>query len=167
MRSIPHENWDMDKLPDSAWMPRARCRGMADVMVPVRYLENGHRVHHDDYEAAVLAAKRICDTCVVLVPCRAYGLEVSRQVEDHGIYGGLSEEERQVILGARRVYNPGRKRPPCGTHGGRKYHERRGEQPCDLCRAFRAEYAKQRRHRQRDKQANLRAAMKKLSSHGE
>jgi hypothetical protein len=157
----------MDKLPDSAWMPKARCRGMADTMVPRRYKDNGHRVHPDEYASAVLEAKRICDTCVVQGPCRTYGLAISRQIEDHGVYGGLSMEEREELLGFRRVYNPGRKRPPCGTAGGYKHHRTNSEQPCDLCRAYRSEYMRRHRQSKRDKQQQFRSAVHKVKSHGE
>ena len=140
----------MDRLPTTAWMPRALCRGQADRMVPQRFKDNGHRVHPTDYERAVLHAKQLCDVCAVQAPCRSYGLAISRQVEDHGVYGGLSMEEREQLIGRSMKYEPQRQaRAKCGTAGAYRRHIVRKEQPCDVCRAFKAEYARERRHRLR------------------
>ena len=40
-------------------------------------------------------AKAICYTCPVLEQCREHALRVA---EPYGIWGGMSESERQVIL---------------------------------------------------------------------
>lgn len=42
-------------------------------------------------------AKAICAACPVLLPCRTYAL-VHR--EPHGVWGGLSERDRAVVLAA-------------------------------------------------------------------
>lgn len=152
MKTHLHETWDMERLPTATWMPRALCRGQVDRMVPQRYNENGHRVHPDDYEAAVIHAKKLCDVCAVQAPCRSYGLAVSRRVEDHGVYGSLTMEEREQLIGYSMRFNPlSAVQRPCGTAGAYRRHMRRGEQPCDLCRAFRAEDQRERRHRKRSK----------------
>ncbi|MDY5584264.1 MAG: WhiB family transcriptional regulator [Arcanobacterium sp.] len=44
-------------------------------------------------------AKRICQTCPVLEQCREYALS---HHEPYGVWGGLSEEERSLILAQRR-----------------------------------------------------------------
>ena len=119
-------------------------------MVPKRFKDNGHRVHPADYERAVLHAKQLCDVCAVQGPCRAYGLAVSRQVEDHGVYGGLTMEEREQLIGYSMKFEPPRAtQAQCGTPGAYRRHIVRKEQPCDVCRAFKAEYARERRHRLR------------------
>ncbi len=40
------------------------------------------------------AAKRVCDRCSVQATCLAWALETH---QDHGIWGGLSEEERRSL----------------------------------------------------------------------
>ena len=45
-----------------------------------------------------MAAKAVCNTCRVLAQCRAHALAVR---EPYGIWGGLSEEEREAIIGRR------------------------------------------------------------------
>lgn len=44
-------------------------------------------------------AKEICRTCPVLAQCRRHALEVA---EPYGIWGGLSESERDMLLRPRR-----------------------------------------------------------------
>jgi WhiB family redox-sensing transcriptional regulator len=46
----------------------------------------------------VSAAKAICNGCPVLAQCRAHALRVR---EPYGIWGGMSEDERDAALGAR------------------------------------------------------------------
>jgi len=45
-----------------------------------------------------MRAKAICSTCSVASDCLDYALEIR---EPHGIWGGLNENERRVILEAR------------------------------------------------------------------
>ena len=42
-----------------------------------------------------MAAKAVCATCPVIAACRAHALAVQ---EPYGIWGGLSEDDRAVIL---------------------------------------------------------------------
>ena len=44
------------------------------------------------------AAKAVCATCPVLVQCRAHALAAR---EPYGIWGGLSEHDREELLGQR------------------------------------------------------------------
>lgn len=44
------------------------------------------------------AAKVICSTCPVITQCREHALSVQ---EPYGIWGGLSEEERAIIIASR------------------------------------------------------------------
>jgi len=45
-----------------------------------------------------VAAKAVCAVCPVLRQCRAYALETR---EPYGVWGGLSEHDREDILGVR------------------------------------------------------------------
>ena len=47
-----------------------------------------------------LAAKAVCAGCPVLATCRAHGLTVR---EPYGVWGGLSEDDREAIYLARRT----------------------------------------------------------------
>lgn len=40
-------------------------------------------------------AKAICAGCPVMAECRSYALEIR---EPHGVWGGMSETERRVLL---------------------------------------------------------------------
>lgn len=76
------ENWQ--------WQEQAACRDLGTA----RFF------HHDGErgpERARLerAAKAICATCPVRLTCRTHALAVP---EPYGVWGGLSETERQQIL---------------------------------------------------------------------
>lgn len=47
----------------------------------------------------LIAAKHVCAQCPVLELCREYALE---NQEEFGVWGGLSEAERSVLIAARR-----------------------------------------------------------------
>ena len=51
-------------------------------------------------EARDAAAKAVCAGCPVLAACRAHALAVR---EPYGVWGGLSEEEREAIIAQRRT----------------------------------------------------------------
>lgn len=76
------ENWD--------WQLAARCRGVpSDVFF-----------HSDNERGAARAgriarAKEVCRSCPVVAECRAHALAVR---EPYGIWGGLSEEDREALL---------------------------------------------------------------------
>ncbi|NNH73210.1 WhiB family transcriptional regulator [Nocardia uniformis] len=69
------------------WQLRGSCRGMPSAVF-----------YHPDHErgrarnARIRLAKRICANCPVLAECRAYALAAGEQ---YGIWGGMSESERQ------------------------------------------------------------------------
>ena len=44
-----------------------------------------------------LSAKQVCSTCPVLVECRAHALAVR---EPYGVWGGLSEDDREAVYAA-------------------------------------------------------------------
>jgi WhiB family redox-sensing transcriptional regulator len=69
-------------------MKQAACRGMdPNLFMPVRG-EN----------TKTKQAKAICKDCVVLQQCRNYGLELAQQYDTHGIFGGLTRQERSARL---------------------------------------------------------------------
>ncbi|MEU7219930.1 WhiB family transcriptional regulator [Nocardia iowensis] len=81
VRSTSTDAWD--------WQMRGSCR-----------TEDPAVFYHPDGErgkarlARAKRAKEICRTCPVLAQCRGYALKTR---EPHGIWGGLSEEERHRI----------------------------------------------------------------------
>lgn len=85
---------DVSKLPGPNadfwdWQLHSACRGLdSDIF----YHPDGERGMAR--ERRVLNAKAICAACPVLTQCRDHALK-SR--EPFGVWGGLSEEERQMI----------------------------------------------------------------------
>lgn len=67
------------------WERRAACRGMTHVYFP----RNGSEKR----------AKAICATCPVQPECRQLALELSHVVTLHGIWGGMTQREREAITG--------------------------------------------------------------------
>jgi WhiB family redox-sensing transcriptional regulator len=67
------------------WMDFALC---AEVDPELWFPEKGH---HD----IARAAKRICATCPVIDDCLSYAFRIGA---DAGIWGGLTAEERRVLL---------------------------------------------------------------------
>lgn len=73
------------------WQQRAACRGPhAAVFFPPSHFER-----KDEREVRETAAKAICASCPVRRPCLDYALAIR---EPHGIWGGLSENERKQLL---------------------------------------------------------------------
>ncbi|QRY48928.1 WhiB family transcriptional regulator [Mycolicibacterium boenickei] len=72
------------------WRLRARCRGMNPAVFFHPHGERGHaRRRRAEY------AKAICAECPVVQMCRTYSLGRN---ERFGVWGGVSEEERDAIL---------------------------------------------------------------------
>ena len=126
-----------------AWIDRAACRGVdPNLMVPEK----------SDL-GAIQTAKEICATCPVKQECRDYGLEVHRQSDLDGVFGGLSKIERLRILrqenlprrrqtpinNGMRFYSPAREFVPCGTTSAYLRHLRYKEIPCHACKQAHAE----------------------------
>lgn len=76
------------------WQMHGLCRGM-----------DTEKFFHPDGErgstrtAREQAAKAICAQCPVLAQCRAHALSAQ---EPYGVWGGLSESEREAIVGRSR-----------------------------------------------------------------
>lgn len=72
------------------WRLRARCRGMNPAVFFHPDGERGHaRARRAEY------AKAICAVCPVVQTCRTYALDRN---ERFGVWGGVSEEERDALL---------------------------------------------------------------------
>ncbi len=73
------------------WQWRAACRGEdANLFFPPNHVE--------EREARILReqqAKAICATCPVRIECLEYAV---RTRESHGIWGGLNELERRILI---------------------------------------------------------------------
>ena len=89
------EEWD--------WQLFAACRGM-DVEMFFHPLEEGRR----DRTRRIEQAKVICHSCPVIIECRQHALTTR---EPYGIWGGLSEMERALLLGVQQLRHPGARQP--------------------------------------------------------
>ena len=74
------------------WQMRGLCRGMDSALF--FHPENERGPARANRE---IRAKQICNSCPVLVQCRAYALAVH---EPYGVWGGMSESERDEIVRA-------------------------------------------------------------------
>lgn len=73
------------------WRDRAACRG------------TGPALFYDPDPTAVAVAKQVCAACPARAPCAGYAIAAG---EAHGVWGGLTEDERQRPP-ARRRPGPG------------------------------------------------------------
>ena len=74
-----------------SWQHRGACRGpQAAVFFPPPQFER--KVERAERERR---AKEICASCSVRTDCLDYAITIR---EPHGIWGGLNENERRVIL---------------------------------------------------------------------
>lgn len=71
------------------WQLDARCRGRADLF----FHPHGEREPFRSEREA--AAKQVCAGCPVRRECRQYALESQ---EPYGLWGGLSEAEREALV---------------------------------------------------------------------
>ena len=73
------------------WQESAACRGpLGAVFFPPTSTERKR-----EKMAREARAKEICSACPVMRSCRQYALEIR---EPHGVWGGLSEQERRRLL---------------------------------------------------------------------
>ncbi len=81
-------------VPEEFWQARAACKGQhAYLFFPPNHFEKKHEKLQRE-----AAAKEICKTCPVIDECREYALAIR---EPYGIWGGLTENERKLILAQR------------------------------------------------------------------
>ena len=76
------ENWD--------WQVHALCRGMDSLVFFHPWGERG-----PERDARDRRAKAVCAACPVIGQCRGHALAVQEQ---YGVWGGLTEEERLLLL---------------------------------------------------------------------
>ncbi len=101
------------------WMDAAACRGSATSQwFPAK----------GPLTARNLDAILTCRRCPVQTHCLQHALDHA----EVGIWGGLTDEQRQAM----RTRTP-RQPSPCGTPGAYRRHNRAGE-VCDMCRAAEA-----------------------------
>jgi WhiB family transcriptional regulator, redox-sensing transcriptional regulator len=75
----------------SAWMDLGACReAEPELFFPISSAGPAR--------SQVAAAKLVCARCVVREECLEYALDAG---QDHGVWGGLSEEERRAVRRAR------------------------------------------------------------------
>ncbi len=78
-------------LTNDRWQTRAACRDRhASVFFPP---SQGER--NNDRSERERLAKAICTRCPVRQPCLDYALRIR---EPHGIWGGMNEVERRLLL---------------------------------------------------------------------
>jgi WhiB family redox-sensing transcriptional regulator len=95
---------------------------------------------HPEKGMSSTKAKKICSACPVRTQCADHA--INSPVLVHGVWGGLSEQERRDIRRTRGI----RTVAPIehGTIGGTKAHYRRGEQPCERCKEAERVYRRER-----------------------
>lgn len=71
---------------DSTWMDRAACKGRLELFFGIAGERPERRVRRE------AAARKVCDTCPVVEPCR----QAARLNRESGFWGGESEEERAM-----------------------------------------------------------------------
>ena len=76
---------------DQNWQMQAACRGPHSVVFfpPTQFERKDDKLQRES------RAKEICSDCSVKRDCLDYALEIR---EPHGIWGGLNEVERKVLL---------------------------------------------------------------------
>ena len=88
-------------------------------------------------------AKNMCRTCPVIQRCAEYALNHPTYV--YGIWGGLTEEERDVLRKKKGIRTIPTATSICGTAAGYKRHIRLGVVPCADCRRAEARKRQERR----------------------
>ena len=79
------DHWD--------WQMQARCRGLDSSVFFAPEGERGRARYERDRRA-----KEVCRECPVLAQCRSHALAIG---ETFGVWGGLSEVERERMLAHR------------------------------------------------------------------
>ena len=78
---------------DAVWKRRAACRGPEAALFFAPAVPEAR----PDRETREARAKAICSSCSVQPECLDYALRIR---EPHGIWGGLNEVERRMVLEA-------------------------------------------------------------------
>jgi len=76
------------------WQFKAACRGpQSSVFFPPSHVER-----KEEKTSREVRAKAICDQCMVRAECLDYAIRIR---EPHGIWGGMNEVERKILLDRR------------------------------------------------------------------
>lgn len=78
-------------LAEELWQRKAACKGPQSAM----FFPPAHFERKEDKERRERSAKTICSQCSVRGDCLDYAIEIR---EPHGIWGGLNENERRVLI---------------------------------------------------------------------
>lgn len=81
----------MGVLAEESWQLKAACRGPQSVM----FFPPAHFERKEEKETREANAKEICGQCSVRRDCLDYAIRIR---EPHGIWGGLNELERRVVV---------------------------------------------------------------------
>jgi WhiB family transcriptional regulator, redox-sensing transcriptional regulator len=76
---------------DESWQRKAACRGPQSSM----FFPPSHFEKKEEKDRRERSAKAICGQCAVKGDCLEYAISIR---EPHGIWGGLNEAERRVVL---------------------------------------------------------------------
>jgi WhiB family transcriptional regulator, redox-sensing transcriptional regulator len=79
--------------PSTGWRLDAACAGVPTSI----FFPPDHPERRAERERREGLAKAVCATCRVRPQCREYAL---RMREPHGVWGGLSEDDRRSMLAA-------------------------------------------------------------------
>ena len=77
-----------------AWQVKAACRGPQ----ATAFFPPSHAERKEEKASREIRAKAICDQCHVRGDCLDYAIRIR---EPHGIWGGMNEVERKVVLDRR------------------------------------------------------------------
>lgn len=109
----------------------AACRPIVRAGADLWHKPSGSGESAPRAEAArIRDAKAVCATCPVKAACLAAVTD-----DDHGIWGGLTRDERRAKPKPAPKPKPTPRTPqPCGTKAAYQRHRYKGEPACDACR---------------------------------
>lgn len=128
--------------PAGDWVIWAACRAVdPDLMYPDRQ-EVGQTA----------AARAVCTRCPVRAQCLEYVMATESQVNRHGVWGGLTPDQRRELFAASGMARP----QPIqhGTPAGARAHYRRGEELCMPCRIANREQTAETKAKSRSRRAS-------------
>lgn len=79
------------RQPVEAWQVKAACRGPQSAA----FFPPSHAERKEEKSAREARAKSICAECRVRRECLDYAIKIR---EPHGIWGGMNEVERKMLL---------------------------------------------------------------------
>lgn len=111
--------------------PEPACRPIVRAGADLWHKPSGSGESSPRAEAArIRDAKAVCATCPVKAACLAAVTD-----DDHGIWGGLTRDERRAKPKPAPKPKPTPRTPqPCGTKAAYQRHRYKGEPACDACR---------------------------------